>query len=174
MRIPAADLGLMTEHLQSHIGEINKLTRYRELIANPALQAILQSHLQMLQTHTAVMLELINPSRYSHVALPVLSLNEQVTYGSLTPQEQELLLELRSTAKMMGNVNFQSAQMMKDSNVRHVHLQMAYQNSMLQDAYTRLLQQTEGELIPLADMTSQQAVYNKFHVNMRAKKDSPY
>jgi signal transduction histidine kinase len=172
MRIPAADLGLMTEHLQSHEGEINKLHLYRDLIANPALYANLQSHMHMLQTHALVMLELINPARNGYVALPALQLREQMTYSSLTPQEQELLLELRSTAKMMGNVNYQSAQMMKDSNVRHVHLLMAYQNSMLQDAYTRLLQQTEGELIPLADMTSQQAVYNKFSKD--AKTDSPY
>jgi hypothetical protein len=173
LRIPAADLGLMTEHLQSHKGEINKLDLYRELIANPALDAIVHSHIQMLQTHSAVMLELINPARSTYVTLPALQLSEQMNYRRLTQEEQELLLELRSTAKMMGNVNYQSAQMMKDSNVRHVHLQMAYQNSMLQDAYTRLLQQTEGELIPLAAITSQQAVYNKFHVSMRIKTDSP-
>ncbi|QXE00881.1 hypothetical protein [Terribacillus sp. DMT04] len=169
MRIPAADLGLMTEHLQSHKSEINKLNLYRELITNPALDAILHSHLQMLHIHSSVMLELINPARSTYVTLPALQLSEQMNYGGLTQEEQELLLELRSTAKMMGNVNYQSAQMMQDSNVRHVHLQMAYQNSMLQDAYTRLLQHTEGELIPLADMTSQQAVYNKFYIPMRTR-----
>jgi hypothetical protein len=120
------------------------------------------------------MLELINPARSTYITLPALQLSEQMNDGRLTQEEQELLLELRSTAKMMGNVNYQSAQMMKDSNVRHVHLQMAYQNSTLQDAYTRLLQHTTGEIIPLADTSSQQAVYHNFHSMIHTKTDSIY
>lgn len=151
MKLPAIDLGLMAEHLAAHEGVIFKLQTYYQNVQNPLLKRVLKSHIDTLQVHVAVMLSLIDPNRIHEVQLPKVNeilFNE--TLGHLLPWEKDIALEGRFTAKSMGTNNFNSGTMMKDENVKTIHLQMSYQDIYFQKMYNNLITASDGGFVPMA------------------------
>ncbi|WP_233434960.1 hypothetical protein [Mesobacillus jeotgali] len=79
------------------------------------------------------MLELIDPNRKGEVKLaemPDIQINTEML--QLSEQEKDIVLETRAASKLMGSDNFNSALMMKDMNVKNIHIQMSYQDVRMQ------------------------------------------
>ncbi|WP_456271134.1 hypothetical protein [Bacillus sp. AK031] len=163
MKLPAVDLGLMSEHLAAHEGVINKLKIYHQMVHNEDLKKILRIHINTLRHHVAAMLMLINPNRMEKVQLadlPKTTLNEPVE--SLAEWEKDIALESRSTAKLMGTNNYNSAAMMKDENVKSIHVKMAEQDIEFQMMYNRLIKAYDGDFVPMASPEMQWMTLQKY------------
>ncbi|MEC2113186.1 hypothetical protein P9F85_18395 [Bacillus stercoris] len=156
MKLPAADLGIMAEHLSTHEGMISKLKAYESAVRHSDLKHLLYVHVYMLRAHVKTMLALIDPDQTREVHLPELPLLHFHQHsGALSAAEKDITLEARSTAKFMGSGNFNSALMMKHPNVRNIHLQMSYQDTTLQTLYTRLIRRGSAEFVPMASDQAQ-------------------
>ncbi|QBP41267.1 hypothetical protein [Paenisporosarcina antarctica] len=164
MNLPAVDLGIMAEHLTTHEGVINRLKMYNKLVRNHMLKKLLDLHLKTLRNHVKTMLALIEPGQTHQVHLPKLdSFNWDVDFETLEEYEKDIALDTRSTAKLMGSDNFNSALMMKDSNVKNIHIKMAYQNVSMQMMYDHLIMQTQGEFIPRVSNEMQQLTLKHYY-----------
>ncbi|MFC4322259.1 hypothetical protein [Litchfieldia salsa] len=164
MTLPAVDLGIMSEHLSTHEGVINKLKMYYVSVSNPVLKKMLMLHIQTLRNHVTTMLELMNPSSH-HVHLKEMAnFESHSVLVQLTEVEKDITLEVRATAKLMGSDNFNSALMMKDPKVKNIHLKMSYQDITLQMLYDKLLKDLGGgEYIPKVSDEVQRMTFEKFH-----------
>jgi tRNA(Glu) U13 pseudouridine synthase TruD len=149
MRIPAIDLGLMAEHLAAHEGVLYKLGIYHQNVQNKTFRNILKSHINTLRNHVAVMLMLIDPNRVEKVNLPdIQQIEIDGPPETLKSWEKNMALESRFTANSMGTNNFNSAAMMKNENVKNIHLQMAYQDIQFQKMYNKLI--ASADFVPMA------------------------
>ncbi|RIW38335.1 hypothetical protein D3H55_01990 [Bacillus salacetis] len=163
MRLPAIDLGLMSEHLAAHEGVIYKLEIYLNNVQNKTFRKILKAHIDTLRNHVLVMLMLINPNRVEKVSLPdIEKMNMDVPLGKLTPWEKNMVLESRFTANAMGSNNFNSASMMKNDNVKNIHLQMSYQDIHFQKMYNKLITAADVEFVPMASLEEQWKALRKY------------
>jgi tRNA(Glu) U13 pseudouridine synthase TruD len=163
MKLPAIDLGLMSEHLAAHEGVITKLKIYHQMVHNGYLKKILRLHIMTLRHHVAAMLMLIDPNRMEkvHLAdLPKTPLNEPVE--SLAEWEKDIALESRSTAKLMGTNNYNSAAMMKNENVKSMHVKMAKQDIEFQMMYNQLIEAIDGDFVPMATPEMQWMTLQKY------------
>ncbi len=164
MNLPAVDLGIMAEHLNTHEGVIYRLKIYDQSLQNIVLKRIVELHLKTLRNHVKTMLALIDPNRTHTVHLPDLdSINWNVDIGTLEEYEKDIALDARSTAKLMGSDNFNSALMMKDSNVKNIHIKMSYQDISLQMMYDYLIKHTRGEFIPRVSNEMQRMTLQHFN-----------
>ncbi|MFJ6414502.1 hypothetical protein ACIQLG_17105 [Terribacillus saccharophilus] len=164
MRLPAIDLGIMAEHLSTHEGLINKLKVYYELVNEPRIKRLIQVNINMLRNHVVTMLQLINPDQSREVHLPELP-NIDTLFSPivhLNENENDITLELRSTAKWMGMENFNSALMMKNNKVKNIHIMMAYQNVTMQSLYNKI-EDIYGEFIPYSDAELQRLTFKKYY-----------
>lgn len=166
MILPAVDLGLMAEHIEAHEGVINRIKIYETMVRNKKLQRLLSVHKRMLRNHVITMLALINPDRQTEVQLPEMELLTMVGTHELEKFEKEILLDAMSTAKLMGGDNFNSSLMMKNINVKNIHMQMSYQDVSVQMIYEQLLEAVEGDFLPMASIEEQRKTLKHFaHVN---------
>ncbi|WP_019153611.1 hypothetical protein [Robertmurraya massiliosenegalensis] len=166
MTLPAVDLGIIAEHLSTHEGVINKLKMYYRSASNPVLQNLLKLNINVLRNHVVAMLALIDPERNKVVDLPDMESSlSNMGAGRLSEFDKDIALEARATAKLMGSDNFNSALMMKDSNVKNVHLQMSYQDITMQMMYNTLIKEMNGEFVPRVSKEMQMQTLQKyFHV----------
>ena len=163
MNLPAADLGIMAEHLPTHEGVISKLKIFNEIVKNPELKKLIQSNIQMLWDHVKVMLELINPDHKGEVKLAELpDLQVNVEMVKLSEQEKDIVLETRAVSKLMGSDNFNSALMMKDLNVKNIHIQMAYQDIRMQMLYNMVVEKVNGDFTPRVTEAMQSKTHEKY------------
>ncbi|HAQ08482.1 MAG TPA: hypothetical protein DCR24_13545 [Bacillus bacterium] len=162
MKLPAIDLGLMAAHLAAHEGVINKLKIYERMVNNRTLKKMFQLHISFLRDHVVTMLNLIDPVK-GQVKLPEMGeLEMDEATASLTEQEKDIALEAKETAKHMAEENFTSALMMKNMNVKHIHIQMAYQDVRMQALYNMLIEHSEGEFTPMASEEMQAMTLKKY------------
>lgn len=166
MRIPAADLGLMAQHLATHEGVIHQFKQDYMIVQNPSLKKVLYTSITVMRNHVRVMLALIDPNQPGPMHLA--DLHElQMSFGpvTFTEEEKKIALKARSTSKSMAKNNFSSALMMKKANVRQTHIEMALQQSKLQGMYDSIIQQAGGEFTPKATSKEQLlTVHNYLHV----------
>jgi hypothetical protein len=163
MTLPAVDLGIMAEHLATHEGMINKLKLYYTKVANPVLKNLLYTHINVLRNHVRIMLVFINPNQKEPIHLHGMEdVNLTSVYGDFTEQEKDIALELRATAKMMSSANFMSALMMKDPNVKHVHIEMALQDVKLQSMYSEIIKYISGDFTPKVTQEIQLLTFQQY------------
>lgn len=163
MNLPAVDLGIMAEHLSTHEGVINKLKMYYSSVQNPMLKNILELNIHTLRNHVKTMLALIDPDQTHKVHLPEMKhFDFHMNAGNLSESEKNIAFEARSTAKLMGSDNFTSALMMKDPNVKNIHVQMAYQDVSMQMIYDHLIKHTHEEFIPTVSKEMQRMTLQHF------------
>ncbi|MBY4605716.1 MULTISPECIES: spore coat protein [Bacillus] len=163
MKLPAADLGIMAEHLSTHEGVISKLKAYESAVRHNDLRYLLHLHASLLRSHVTAMLALIDPAQTSEVHLPEMPLVHFYQLSrALSAAEKDIALEARSTAKLMGSDNFNSALMMKHPNVRNIHLQMSFQDAALQMLYTLLIRRGNGEFVPMASEQMQRLTLQNY------------
>ncbi|WP_421385045.1 hypothetical protein ACOJQI_09830 [Bacillus salacetis] len=162
MQLPAIDLGLMAQHLAAHEGVIFKLKIYHQNVQNEALKKILRIHIETLKSHVAAMLLLIDPNRVQKVHLPDLKANIDEAIGNLLPWEKNIALESRSTAKLMGTDNFNSAAMMKNDNVKSIHTKMSNQDIQLQRMYNKVIAAANADYVPMASLEEQWMTLQKY------------
>ncbi|MRG86864.1 spore coat protein [Salinibacillus xinjiangensis] len=141
MRLPATDLGIMAEHLTTHEGMINKFKLYYTKARNMELRNLLSTHIQVLRNHVRVMLMLIDPAQKEPVQLHRFDdIQLSLGYHQFSKQEKDIILEAKASAKLMASNNFMSALMMKDPNVKQVHIEMAIQEVQLQALYDQIIE----------------------------------
>ncbi|KRG13956.1 hypothetical protein ACA30_13615 [Virgibacillus soli] len=164
MTLPAIDLGLMTEHLGTHEGMINKLKIYYQTVRNPILKNLLYIHIHVLRNHVRAMLAFIDSNQKGPSHLHSMEDVHQINvYGSFTEEEKDIVLEARATAKLMASDNFMSALMMEDTNVKHVHIEMALQEVKLQSMYNEVIKYITGDFTPKVTEEMQQLTFQKYY-----------
>ncbi|EQB36720.1 MULTISPECIES: hypothetical protein [Virgibacillus] len=169
-QLPVIDLGLMTEHLTAHKGALHKLQDYNNLATDQILKDILVMQSSVLYNHVLVMLALINPYQTQLVELPPLPSEADVisqklhamSPTALNETNQWIAMESHTSAKNMSNTNYLSALMMKNDNVRHIHVQMALQQLTIQDNYEEYMRQMGWSFFPVASFEEQLKSYNYF------------
>ncbi|WP_226670127.1 hypothetical protein [Metabacillus litoralis] len=166
MRLPASDLGLMAEHLAAHEGIINKFKRDYLVIQNPTLKQLLYTSITIMRDHVRVMLALIDPQNNGTVHLANIPIQqEEFVYHNMSEKEKHVALEARATSKAMASDNFTSALRMKNTNAKHVHVEMAKQQVKLQGLYNEMIQQINGDYTPKATEKEQIKTFQKyFHI----------
>lgn len=166
MLLPVIDVGLMDEHLTAHEGVIPKLKKYKSMVNHPQLKEIIDLHISVLQHHVVVMLQLLDPNRKQWVYLKSLPLPTTKHSGDHKMEwkkstDKSIALEAMSTAKNMGSTNFNSALMMKDPNVKHIHFEMAIQDAILQGKYNDFMKSMNSDHPPMATSEIQQYTIQK-------------
>ncbi|MFS0888833.1 spore coat protein [Peribacillus frigoritolerans] len=166
MIIKSIELGLMAEHLTAHKGILAKLHNYYCSAHNPELKQIIHDQFIIMRNHVGVMLMLIDPE-----------INERVTVGELKKvqpieficrekgfpmRDRDIALEGRSTAKSMSEDNYLSALRMETLNIRHIHIQMAIQQTALQERYGNLIKKKRWADIPDASLGEQEKTLSLF------------
>ncbi|WP_047986555.1 spore coat protein [Ornithinibacillus californiensis] len=168
VHLPAVDLGLMAEHLSAHQGAIQKLHVYEHNVSIPELRETLQLQRNVMEAHVKVMLELINPNTNTNVEVPNL---EQVKQKMMQTEsntknknknDKWIALEAHNTAKSMSNQNYMSALMMKNKNVRDVHVEMALQQLSILERYDMIINNKGWTFTPKATYEEQLETYNQF------------
>jgi hypothetical protein len=162
MKLPAIDLGLMAEHLAAHEGVIFKLKIYHQNVQNTALKSTLRVHIDILKSHVAAMLLLIDPTTVQKVQIPDIQHSIQEPIGNLLPWEKDIALESRTTAKLMGTDNFNSAALMKNDNVKSIHTKMANQDIQLQKMYNKIVAAANADYVPMASIEEQWMTLQKY------------
>ncbi|WP_053220128.1 hypothetical protein [Virgibacillus senegalensis] len=166
--LPAADLGIMAEHLSAHKGIIHKLNVYQRMVQSPQLKKIIRQQANAMQGHVHIMLAFIDPAYHEPIEVPPLYVFEEKGYenwqnGEAGENDQWIALEVHSTAKQMADDNFSSALMMKDMAVRNAHVEMALQQTELLRRYDAFLEEMGWMYVPLSDIKSQQDTYRHFY-----------
>ena len=170
MIIPAIDLGLMADHLSVHEGVIAKLKFYRTKVHHLELKSIIEEQLSMMRQHIRVMLTLIYPHQnenpYTSNDRGDRDKNENDEDGVL--KDKHIALEAHATANFMAQNNFISAIMMKDSNVKHVHFNMAWQQVYISGKYEHFIRNMGWSKPPMA---SAQEQFRTFQLNQHLLKE---
>jgi hypothetical protein len=169
--LPSTDLGLMAEHLTAHEGEINKLKVYVRNVSNNGLKDIINLQIKMLKDHVRVMLALIDPKQTGYVKLaPLEKLKGLIKDTTSTNNEHVkwITLEAHNTARTMSNVNYVSALMMKNQNVRDIHVQMALQELEVQKMYEKVMKKMGWGFVPHASKDSQEKTYQYYEKTFKS------
>lgn len=166
--LPAADLGIMTEHLSAHEGVINKLNVYHEKATNNDLKEIIALQVNVMRVHVRVMLALLDPQNNDDVEVPDLNVYRANDFYQ-GPGKQEvdynnkwIALEAHTTATFMSNENYVSALMMKDRNARNAHVEMALQQLEVLKRYAAFINQMGWLFVPYVSMKDQVNTYQHF------------
>lgn len=166
--LPSVDLGLMAEHLTAHEGVINKLNVYHEKVTNTDLKEIIALQANMMRVHVGVMLALINPYQKDYVEVPPLNtyissfFPRRVSEHKVNFDNKWIALEAHTTAKCMSNENYFSALMMKDSNVRNAHVEMALQQLAVLAKYADFIKSMGWSFVPNASIEEQVNTYQHY------------
>jgi hypothetical protein len=173
MTLPSLDLGLMSEHLTVHQGVIYKLRKYHEKITDGELKEIILLQIKIMSEHVRVMLQLINPNQNNYVEVPPLHFYTSIQFPQHTGRQRDnfknkpIALEARMTAKSMANENFVSALMMKNPNARHAHIEMALQQTTIQEKYGELIKSRGWEYVPHVCLEEQFNTYQHFYKTLK-------
>ncbi|UOR11690.1 hypothetical protein [Halobacillus amylolyticus] len=167
MTLPATDLGLMAEHLAAHKGMINKLKRYYSTVSITALKKIISLQVNTMSAHVRVMLTLINPNHGGYVEVPPLhymknSPSADAFDQNLGSDNKWIALEAHAAAKSMATTNFTSALLMKDTNVKYAHIEMALQQVTLQEMYAEVIKGREWSFVPHVSVDDQINTYQHY------------
>jgi hypothetical protein len=165
--LPAIDVQLMNEHLTTHEGVLYKLRIYYHHVQHPTLKQIIHKQYMVMEDHVRVMLRLMDPNRTEWVYLAHIDLNivpdspkSQDSY--IHSQDKPIAIEASATAKSMANTNFMSSLMMKNPNVKSVHLEMAIQQAKLKDSYSKFIQNEWPEKPTMSSKETQLEIINEF------------
>ncbi|GAA0443548.1 MAG: spore coat protein [Bacillota bacterium] len=164
-RLPAIDLGLMSEHLAAHEGELCKLNMYFAIANSSQLKNILKLQSNVMYAHVLVMLALINPYHQQPVKLPSMDnthSDQNVKHSTATKNDKWIATEAHTSAKSMANDNFISALMMQDQHVRDIHVEMALQQLKIQENYEDFLKNMGWTFVPYTTSEEQLNTYYHF------------
>lgn len=168
MLLPIIDVGLMNEHLSTHEGLLGKLDLYQTNASASYLKKIIAIQQTLLKTHIQVMLDLLNPSNQNWIQLPNINLEEKLTFSWPVHSEfdrltKRITLELQATAKSMAHTNFNSALMMKNKNVKHVHYEMAFQQATYMNYISAFLKEKDWTPSAKATQATQRKIIEHFN-----------
>lgn len=163
MILPAMDVQLMNEHLTTHEGVLYKLRMYYYHSKHPILKQIIQKQYMVMLDHVRVMLELLDPNRIKEVTLAPIQLDSfpSSVEGPFAQQDKPVAIEGRATGQNMANINFISALMMKDPNVKNIHKEMSLQQAKLQKQYSKFLSKAFNEKPPMSSKEQQQDIIRR-------------
>ncbi|MDZ5473109.1 hypothetical protein SM124_15425 [Bacillus sp. 31A1R] len=166
MILKQIDLSLMSEHLNVHKGVLNKLETFFCAVDNPTLRQVIYEQYLVMSNHVKVMLSLMNPEINEQVTTAALNYLEPLeipcTLTKSMMTEGNIALELRNTAKTMAQTNFESALMMKASNVKDIHIHMALQQTIIQNRYSQYIKENNLDVVPKSTLKEQLDVLQSF------------
>lgn len=168
MLLPATDLGLINSHLSSHDGIIQKTKMQLKEVENPVLKQLLNTKLEALHNHVAVMLEVIDPEKEDFSEVPSVDKlsgdsdmkKKEVKTGRKL--EIHLALEAKTTAEQMAVDNMFSAVKMKEPKVKQAHLDMALQQTELLKGITKFLEENDAQVAPVSSVEEQNKVLEHY------------
>lgn len=166
--LPSIDLGLMAEHLTAHEGIINKLELYQTIVTNTPLKDIIELHANIMHEHVRVMMALINPYQNEYVELAPINEYQMNNHMQIAREQgvgfrdKWIALEGHTTAKTMSNENYFSALMMKNQNVRTIHVQMALQQLEVQNKYEEFIEKMGWVFTPHASAQEQITTFQHY------------
>lgn len=174
------DVGLMANHLSAHQGVISRVKVYMQNANDERLASILQIQMTTLKNHVVVMNELLDPSKNNQsVNLPpvppiVNFYREAINRVNLGITDKDMLLDAHFTATALANNNFISANNMKDSRVKQLHIEMGLQQSNIAEQYHMLGKQlgwmshpdaiVDEQLHSMNPLTQQSLNMNNSHI----------
>lgn len=157
------DVQLINEHLTTHEGVLYKLRIYYYQTKNPNLKQFIQKQYMVMLDHVRVMLELLDPNRTKEVKLEPIQFEIVPSFleGSTSEQDKPIAIEGRATAQNMANMNFMSALMMKNPNVKAIHKEMSLQQGKIQELYSNFLTRAFNQEPPMSSKEAQQNIINR-------------
>lgn len=175
--IKTVDVGLMANHLSAHQPVIKRLELYAAHVQNQSILTILEKQIQIMKNHVNVMNQLLDPKQ-SEVTLPPIPINPGMTSRQADTEfqmnDQDIAKDARFTASSMAKENFNSAENMKDKQVKKLHSEMALQQSAIAELYETLMtqmgwinqpnasvQEQTSVMAPLSTMPNPQSVDNQ-------------
>jgi|GEM_PF-4595961 len=126
----------------------------------------------IMQNHVKVMIALMNPDQNETIGVNALHKWEPVTFNckqiSVGMAQENILIELKTSAETMANKNFNSGLRMKAENVRNIHIQMALQQTMILNRYSalmnKLIKDTAPESLRMEQEETVQIFKNMFNM----------
>ncbi|MDF2947450.1 MAG: hypothetical protein K0S51_2129 [Bacillales bacterium] len=166
MILKSIDLSLMSEHMNVHKGQVEKLANYYCAAKDMELKEIIYNQYLIMKNHVKVMLLLMDPNQNESITSEMLKkvVPTEIPCQSLSIQmsEQAIATEGKNTAKTMAHDNFASALMMKANNVRDIHIHMALQQVMIQERYNKFTEKKKYEMAPTTTMQTQVETMQNF------------
>ena len=159
------DVGLMVNHLSAHEGVIKRLDLYVKITKNQQLLNILGQQIGTMKNHVQVMNMLLDPNHSKQVTLPPIpqngfQINTQQSIMEIGLEDKYMALDAHFTATAMANDNFISSTNMKDPHVKHIHVEMAMQQSQIAKQHEMLGEQMGWMTHPNATTNEQQQAIN--------------
>ncbi|SFF80413.1 hypothetical protein SAMN05216353_109110 [Halobacillus alkaliphilus] len=166
MILKMIDLSLMAEHLPVHKAELDKLALFICSIQDPEIKQVATEQYMIMQNHVKVMIALMNPVQNEAIGVSDLQKWEPVTFNckqnSIGMAQENILIELKTSAETMANKNFNSGLRMKAENVRNIHIQMALQQTMILNRYSDLMNKLIKDTAPESSREEQEETVQTF------------
>src|SRR5699024_9152872 len=144
------DVGLMVNHWSAHNAIIKRLDMYINHVQNQQIATIIQKQMMIMNNHVQVLIQLIDP--------------KQSTNNNLDISDQDSAVDAHFTASAMGKENFNSAENMKNHQVKKTHTEMALQQSTIAGMYEQLMNQLGWMSQPDVSTSEQIAALAPFNV----------
>lgn len=166
MILKMIDLSLMTEHLPVHKAELDKLATFLCSIQDSEIKQVATEQYMIMQNHVKVMIALMNPEQNESIGIndlhkwePVQIDCQQISSGM---SQENILIELKTSAETMANKNFNSGLRMKAENVRNIHIHMALQQTMILNRYIALMDKLIKDTAPESSQEKQVKTFQTF------------
>ncbi|UOQ94377.1 spore coat protein [Halobacillus shinanisalinarum] len=111
----------------------------------------------------------MNPYHSGYVEVPPLlysmknpSSADAFGHHSFSHDNKWIALESHAASKSMAETNFTSALMMRDTNVRYAHIEMALQQITLQEGFAEVIKQRGWSFSPHVGVADQINTYQHF------------
>lgn len=160
------DVGLMVNHLSAHNAIIKRLDMYLNHVQNQQIATIIQKQIMIMNNHVQVMKQLLDPKQ-SIVNLAPIPNNVgmvQNQSNNLEISDQDIAVDAHFTASAMAKENFNSAENMKNHQVKKTHTEMALQQSTIAGMYEQLMNQLGWMSQPNVSTSEQIAALTPFNV----------
>lgn len=160
------DVGLMVNHLSAHNAIIKRLDMYINHVQNQQIATIIQKQMMIMNNHVQVMKQLLDPKQSTVNLLPIPTNVGMVQNlnNNLDISDQDIAVDAHFTASAMAKENFNSAENMKNHQVKKTHTEMALQQSTIAGMYEQLMNQLGWMSQPDVSTSEQIAALAPFNV----------
>lgn len=158
--LKTVDVGLMANHLSAHKAVIRRLETYLHSVQNQQIATILEKQVNTMKNHVKVMNQLLDPNQNT-VTLPPIPNGTGMVHTQtfkLEMSDHDIATDAHFTASSMAKENFNSAENMKNKQVKKIHSEMALQQSTIAGMYENLMSQMGWMNQPNASISEQTSV----------------
>src|SRR5699024_5294886 len=160
------DVGLMVNHLSAHNAIIKRLDMYINHVQNQQIATIIQKQMMIMNNHVQVMKQLLDlkQSTVNLLLIPTNVVMVQNLNNNLDISDQDIAVDAHFTASAMAKENFNTAENMKNHQVKKTHTEMELQPSTIAVMYEQLMNQLGWMSQPNVSTSEQIAALAPFNV----------